>query len=125
MFAESSGWKCMLPQYSLQYTKTPIFVVNSFADTYQLPNVMGISGCSKSHCSRSDLHYINSFRRELLTAIDGSLGGKGGYWITDCPVHTIADHSDFYNGVLVDGKFTVPLLVSSSFLRTNCCLRTN
>lgn len=98
---KGEGWKCMLPQYSLKYITTPIFIVQSFADAYQIPNVMGIS-CSKHSCSSEDIKYVNKFRAEMVKSIEKSLPDNSGFWVTDCPVHTIADHSNFWVKAAVD-----------------------
>ena len=33
---EEDAWRCMLPQYFIKYIKTPLFVIQSFADAYQV-----------------------------------------------------------------------------------------
>lgn len=54
-------WKCLMAPYLAQYIETPLFVMNSVYDAYQLPNVrMGIPAVSGNN------HRVLASQRRLL-----------------------------------------------------------
>ena len=64
-----SGWHCFMPQYSLPYIESQLFVANSAADAAQMGVIMKL-GCSPSAgtCSAAQLAYLDAFHVRFLRA---------------------------------------------------------
>ena len=56
----------MMPQYSMQFISTPVFLVQSFVDAWQVKQVMDLKcmpgSTSKGKCKETDLKYLREFR---------------------------------------------------------------
>lgn len=98
---EEDSWRCMLPQYFLKYIKTPLFIIQSFADAYQFVNVMGLS-CTAGSCNSNDINFVNDFRSKMLNVMNRDLSEDSGYWVTDCQSHTLGEHNSFWNRITSD-----------------------
>lgn len=100
---KDTSWKCLIPQYMQQNIKTPLFIVQSFIDSYQREAVMEIDECesgSKSighSCDHSTMTYINGFRKKMKRAITENLPLNSGFWLISCGYHTIANHDYGWN----------------------------
>ena len=99
---DNNAYKCMFPQYLLHFIRTPLFFSNSFADAWQFHNVMGLD-CADSGCSKEKINYINDFRSHMVHTLRSEAPEGSGWWITDCFVHTMADHAKFFSEVTVQG----------------------
>ena len=55
----------MLMQYSYPFIKSPIFVLNSQYDTWQLANILQL-GCLPPRCSESQMKFFENFRNVRL-----------------------------------------------------------
>ena len=90
------GWKCLMPQYSLKFIETPLFLVQSFVDAYQVKEVMDLScipGSDKhGKCTENDYKYLKSFRSRMMTSIQDGIPNYSGYWLVSCTLHTITNH---------------------------------
>ena len=45
---DNDEWKCMFPEYFISYIETPIFLLNSVYDSWQIPNVWLTSGVGQN-----------------------------------------------------------------------------
>ena len=76
-----------------------IFFTQSFADSYQFPNVMGMD----PHASGSDVvKYVDKFRSTMLHSMSNG-PSETGYWLTGCRMHTLEYHSDWYTDKDING----------------------
>jgi hypothetical protein len=101
VFTGAEAWKCLLPQYSLEYISTPLFVVQPGVDFEQSSwgSFWGIS-CSRSRpinwetCSAADLSLLYTFEHSFKTLVESSLARRvanpalrTGYFIPACSLH--------------------------------------
>ena len=91
-----------MPQYLLKYVKAPVFIAQSFIDTYQQTNVMDIkcragSRSTGDKCTNKELLYIKGFKSKMIESIDNSLPENSGYWLVSCGYHTITNHDYAWN----------------------------
>ena len=96
---KNTAFKCLFPQYIMPFIRTPIFFTQSFADSYQFPNVMGMD----PHASGSDVvKYVDKFRSTMLHSMSNG-PSETGYWLTGCRMHTLEYHSDWYTDKDING----------------------
>lgn len=96
---KNTAFKCLFPQYIMPFIRTPIFFTQSFADSYQFPNVMGMD----PHASGSDVvKYVDKFRSTMLHSMSNG-PRETGYWLTGCRMHTLEYHSDWYTDKDING----------------------
>jgi len=63
--SKGETWRCLSPQYSYPFIKSPIFVLNSQYDTWQLANILQL-GCLPPRCSESQMKFFENFRNVRL-----------------------------------------------------------
>ena len=105
MSAEDA-WKCMLPQYFLQYVDTPLFIVQSIIDSYQWQYVFRLD-CEpkrKSTCSENEIKYLKGIRKTFANAIRSDERKHDGWWVTKCLAHTIVDRNFLWQDYEISGK---------------------
>jgi hypothetical protein len=76
----SRAWRCMLVQNTLPFIRTPLFVVNSFADSWQGYNIMGLA-CDPlasatttiRHEGRLDMENLTSYASYVETIVNSRL----------------------------------------------------
>lgn len=94
----SETWKCFMPQYFLPYIDTPIFVVNSGYDQWQMwaswfPGLPSWNNCTfnLTKCTAQQLAVIQQFHSDTMVAlsyaISGTSGKQVGVYIDSCLVH--------------------------------------
>jgi len=102
-----SSWKCFLPQYSLPFIATPLFVVNSAADAAQMGLLnLDCNPQRKSDCNSSQLAYLDNFRDEMkqLLAPVLSSNGKHGAFLLECYVHMMENVDGAWSEIPVGGR---------------------
>ena len=104
-YAPSDAWKCAFAQYTYQFIRTPLFIIQSQYDTYQLPYILNVS-CIPTltlNCSAADYAAFQGFRTVLLQTMKSvgafSLPATNGAWSDACPAHSQAYYGDYYNNV--------------------------
>lgn len=102
-------WKCLMPQYLLKYVMSPVFIVQSFIDTYQQTTVMDIncragSRSSGNRCTKEELLYIKGFKSRMFHSIDQILPKNSGYWLVNCGYHTITNHDYAWNVTIAETR---------------------
>ncbi|KAJ8773921.1 hypothetical protein K2173_009352 [Erythroxylum novogranatense] len=91
---------CFFPQYVAQTMKTPLFLINSAYDAWQLKNILAPSavdskGSWKSckldlkKCSAAQLQTVQGYRQQFLRAVNTGLGSSSskGLFINSCYAH--------------------------------------
>ena len=83
-------WRCLFPQYSVPFVNTPIFLVNSLYDLWQIaylsniPCVLNIKTCNSTEMSQ-----IMKFRKKTLRALRSVFDSRKTAVFADaCLVHT-------------------------------------
>ncbi|XP_074379194.1 pectin acetylesterase 5-like isoform X2 [Apium graveolens] len=91
-------FQCFFPQEFTSSIKTPVFLVNSAYDSWQIQNILApvssdFSGewfkCRLNirSCSPSQIGILQDFRKSLLKALNGFLQLNGGVFINSCFIH--------------------------------------
>lgn len=65
------AWKCFMAQYTMPFIRTPLFMVNSPYDTWQLANVLMVPwDCVQdtTKCNATEISAIQNFRSEFVKA---------------------------------------------------------
>jgi O-palmitoleoyl-L-serine hydrolase len=91
-------WRCFLQQYAAQFIKTPLMILNSAYDQWQILNDLGL-GCVPSmtghpvagvpSCNAAQMAVFQQYRLTQLTAVAPVLSGypHNGAFIDSCFVH--------------------------------------
>lgn len=98
------------PEHVLKGLKTPVFVVNSAYDWWQISNILvpGIAdpeglwdSCKASllSCSESQLRVVQGFRDSFLQRLEPLLDyRKDGAYVDSCYVHCQTDYGELWSG---------------------------
>ncbi|XP_065888035.1 uncharacterized protein [Dysidea avara] len=83
----NEDWKCIFPQYSYQYIKSPIFSFNSAYDTWQLANILQL-GCLPPKCSEEQMKQFENYGQEFKAAVSPVIQSPtNGAFIDSCVIH--------------------------------------
>lgn len=97
---------CFFPQHLIASVKTPLFLVNTAYDSWQIqaslaPHSADPQGywydCKLNHavCSDWQLQFLQGFRNQMLKAIEGfSRLKKNGFFINSCFAHCQTERQD-------------------------------
>jgi hypothetical protein len=85
-------WKCLLAPYIAPYVKTPIFVMNSAYDAYQLGAILGtacVPAPNKAPCTADQNATLLAYHDQMISDIKAVTDGKpaNGVYIDGCYVH--------------------------------------
>ncbi|PWA74027.1 pectinacetylesterase/NOTUM [Artemisia annua] len=101
---------CFYPQYAIPYVKTPIFLLHSTYDTFQVQNILAspqadpnglFTKCKQdiNACTTDQIQRLQYFRSEFLNAL--SVFGNGssrGWFITNCFAHGQCEYQSKWLG---------------------------
>ena len=92
--------ECFMAQYTLPFIQTPIFIANSFVDSWQGENIMGLKCDPKTTCTDTEITYMNNFRAQMLS--NSSLAGfllnpNAGAYLCECYVRIIKQFLSYIN----------------------------
>ncbi|XP_047323471.1 pectin acetylesterase 12-like [Impatiens glandulifera] len=94
---------CFFPENLIANIKTPLFLINSAYDSWQVKNSLiptnDPNGCRHSHlkCSTSQIKFFQEFRNHMLTAINSfSTSKQNGWFINSCFTHCHTEHQDLW-----------------------------
>ena len=101
-------YRCFFPQYSLPFVTTPVFLVNSLYDSWQIGSLSNISCiCDFDTCSSAEKSFIEKFRKKTLRALRSVFDSKETAVFADaCLVHSQCPINDFWTKVEV-GNVTI------------------
>lgn len=89
-YAEGEAWRCLLAEYLVPHVVTPLYVMNSIYDAYQLPHIAGTS-CVPTAANPCDasvaIAYGSRFRAAAASVV--AADPKNGVFATSCFVHEI------------------------------------
>jgi hypothetical protein len=88
------GWKCFFSGYTAPFVTTPMMVINSLADTWQIGNILALP-CnlgSAGSCNATELAAVAALRTGIVAnmapILNGSAaGGNGGAFLNTCLTH--------------------------------------
>ncbi|KAJ4842687.1 Pectin acetylesterase 7 [Turnera subulata] len=91
---------CFFPQYVAQSMRTPLFILNSAYDAWQIKNILAPSAVDKGgswksckldlkKCSAAQLQVVQNYRAQFLRAVNVGLGNSSskGLFINSCYAH--------------------------------------
>ena len=81
-------WQCLMAQYVVAKTATPLFVMNAAIDVYQVQNTLQV-GCVPKTCSAEQLAQMETYRTDFVTsALAPALANPAnGAWVDSCIMH--------------------------------------
>ncbi|XP_070539058.1 uncharacterized protein [Ptychodera flava] len=96
----SSQWKCFFPQYSFQYIKTPMFVLNSAYDYWTLWYALDLR-CYHSECDTKGKYYYTYYQKEFMALMQQVFSStKDGVYISSCYAHSQASNGEWTNYIV-------------------------
>ena len=108
--APSDQWQCFMAPYVLPFIKTPMFVSQSFADSWQSGAVMGVpcmpGQCPDNATTAAVAAYLADFRTQMLAQLAPvvySSGAHGGY-ISSCYRHGTIAYDGAFSQWLVQNQ---------------------
>lgn len=95
-------WRCIFANFSYAYSKTPMFLLQSALDSWQMGNILKYPGsCTKKQfasCSAQDVQRLNAYSQDLQQDLKRSRkftgAGEGGF-VESCLEHVAAQTSNF------------------------------
>ncbi|OMO97181.1 Pectinacetylesterase [Corchorus olitorius] len=108
-FADLVQLQCIFPQEIVKNVKTPVFIINSAYDAWQIPNVLvpeesdpqGDWRSCKSNikeCNSSQIETLQGFRNSMLEALsEFGKNEEGGMFINSCSAHCQTLSSDTWH----------------------------
>jgi hypothetical protein len=86
---------CLMAPYVLPYIKTPVFILNSFYDSWQMGNVVGLDSptfqqCAShgpSQCNATELQAANRFQTQLVAQVQAGAKKVDGFALESCWTH--------------------------------------
>ena len=101
-------FRCFFPQYSLPFVKSPIFLVNSLYDSWQITYMSGVfCMCDINTCSSEEMSYIKKFRKKVLRALRSIFDSEGSAVFVDaCLVHSQNCVNDLWTRIQI-GNVTI------------------
>ena len=96
-------WRCFFPQYLIPFLSSPIFLVNSLYDLWQIAFLSNVPCVLKlDTCNTSELSYIMSFRDKTLQALRSVFNADTTAVFADaCFVHTQTVMNDLWTNIRV------------------------
>jgi hypothetical protein len=85
------AWKCLMAPFIAKYVKTPIFVMNSAYDAWQMGNILG-TACIPTPtqaCTGDQNATLRAYRDQFVSDIKAVTDGKpaNGVYVDGCYVH--------------------------------------
>lgn len=84
----ANAWKCLMAPYIVRYIKTPIYVMNSAYDAWQLPNILQdncINTKDKPCNDTAAMNYGATFKQTIAEVL--TLSENNGVYVDSCYVH--------------------------------------
>ena len=97
-------WRCFFPQYSLPFLSSPIFLVNSLNDLWQLAVFSNIPCVVKvKTCHSKELRFLAKFRKKTLHALRSAFDSRKTAVFADaCLAHTQCAMNDYWTQIEVE-----------------------
>ncbi|EDO47398.1 predicted protein [Nematostella vectensis] len=124
-------WKCLFPQHTFRFLSTPIFILQSAYDAWQIIHVRGphpswayrhIHGiyCKPPECTSRELKAIMQYRNITLHALHPVLRSRtSGLLLTSCMEHSQSLYDDTWTKLYVNGLPVSEIVGDWYFERSN------
>ncbi|BBN06557.1 hypothetical protein Mp_3g22170 [Marchantia polymorpha subsp. ruderalis] len=114
----SSAWDCFFAQNALPYVNTPLYILQSDLDIYQIGNLVAPKSadptgtwtrCTQDlgSCSSKQLGVLEEFRIRMVRALEAADSAVRGEFVISCYAHCMATDTARWNGhqtFLINGK---------------------
>lgn len=110
-------FKCLMAQNNIHFIRTPLYIMNSLVDSWQVNNLMNIT-CDlsqKNKCSKSEVSYLNNYRETMIAALNPFIEDKenaGGCYLVECYAHSIANDDRYWLHTYVEEKTNQDVMLS-------------
>ncbi|KAL2634139.1 hypothetical protein R1flu_005618 [Riccia fluitans] len=99
--APDARWECIFAHNILPFVRTPLYILQSTTDYWQLENLIGPkwidptgqwSTCVENmwSCNATELSVVQEFRRRMVEDIGFGYPGLRGEFVISCPAHCMA-----------------------------------
>jgi len=87
--ANNMTWKCIFAEYTYPHIQTPIFMVNSKYDSWQIPNIYALPCYANlKDCNATELSQLLAYGQTFLGTLAGiEASTKDGLWVDACYTH--------------------------------------
>ncbi|XP_071730471.1 pectin acetylesterase 8-like [Rutidosis leptorrhynchoides] len=101
---------CLYPQYAMPHISTPIFILNSAYDTWEVSNILAIGDADPNgeftkcktnltQCSTDQIKRLEEFRSEFLGAVsEAGKPSSRGMFINTCYIHCQSETQSMWLG---------------------------
>jgi hypothetical protein len=101
-FLGSEQYKCFEVQYVAEFVTTPMFVINSISDSYQLSVTLQLDCFHDGqlvNCTDQELTAVADFRLEMISKLKGSVfqNPENGAYLMSCLTHCGACTDSFWD----------------------------
>ena len=86
------AWKCLMAPYLAKYIKTPLYVMNSAYDAWQMGNILDtpcLPAPNRAPCTAAQNATLRAYHDQFLAAVTAVTDGKpaNGVYVDGCYVH--------------------------------------
>jgi len=110
----ANRWKCIFAPSVYPYVSVPIFILNSYYDSWQMDNILGASvdsfkTCAEKgpeSCTPEQIRHANAFHHTFLELLEGSpvfRDPRNGVFLNSCWTHCASIYDEYWNGYIVEG----------------------
>jgi len=87
--ASGEQWRCLMAPYLAPFVATPMFVMNSAYDAWQLTNILGAECVAEQSCDAAANASVQAYRDQFVAAVANVTAGKpgNGVYVDSCYVH--------------------------------------
>lgn len=89
-YYDKEAYKCFLTEYMFPFIKSPMFIIQSGYDQFQIPNVLQSKCTALSRCSADDLkdiHTYHKYQQKRIRELMVQNGDNKAVWSPSCPFH--------------------------------------
>lgn len=100
----NDSWQCFMAQYTYPHIMTPMFVLNSEYDTWQLANILQL-GCLPPKCNETQMTAFTNWRATFLAALQPAVQSTTNGLFTDaCLYHCQSLSDTLWSKIKVGGQ---------------------
>jgi len=110
----SKQWQCIFGPSVYPYISVPIFILNSYYDSWQMSNILGAQVASfktcaskgPESCTVEQIRHANAFHHSFLELVEGSStfhSANNGVFLHSCWTHCASSSDSHWTGLKVGG----------------------
>ena len=88
-YARDEQWRCLMAPYLAPFVATPMFVMNSAYDAWQMLNILGAECLAEQSCDAAANASVQAYRDQFVAAVANVTAGHpgNGLYVDSCYVH--------------------------------------